>query len=57
MKKGSKKRIRYNNIFLVLILVLLLLFGIYGIFNRDKELYMIDLTNMDISEVRDMFNK
>ena len=57
MKKSSKKRIRYNNILLVLILVLLLLFGIYGIFNRDKELYMIDLTNMDIGEVRDMFNK
>lgn len=52
MKKSSKKMIVIGLIF-VLILILVFIF----FFNRDKNIYMIDVTNKNIDIVRDMLSK
>ena len=54
MKKCSKKRIKYKNIILfLLILLTIIIFISFFIFGKkeDKLLYMIDTINMDINDV------
>ena len=57
MKSSKKKRIKYNSIFVILGILIISILGIY-IFNKDnnKELYMLDLVNMNIDSVYDMLD-
>jgi len=58
MKSSKKRRNKYNNIFVILGILIIIILGIY-IFNKDsndRELYMLDLVNMNIDSVYDVLD-
>ena len=57
MKKSSKKRIKYKNIIILFILLLIFGLGVFLIFNKDKEIYMIDVVNKNIDNVYELLDE
>lgn len=57
MKSSSKKRVRYNRIFIVLLVLIIVIFSISLFFNRNKDVYMLDVTNKNIDIVMEMISK
>jgi len=51
MKKSSKKKNKHNSILLVIIILIIIAFIISLFLNKDKNNYMIDVTNKDINTV------
>ena len=54
MKNSSKKKIKYGNILLIFILLIV---GISLFFNKDKDAYMIDVVNKNIDSVYGMLDE
>ena len=52
MKRSSKKRVRYDRILIVFIFLIIVIFGISLLFNKDREIYMLDVTNKNIELVK-----
>lgn len=55
MKRSNKKKIRYDRIIMIIVLLLLVIVGIFMITNnnRDREVYMMDVTNKNIDLVKE----
>ena len=56
MKRSNKKRIRYDRILILICLLLVVIVGVFMIItncNRDREVYMIDITNKNIDLVKE----
>lgn len=56
MKRSKKKKLRYNYVVMFFILLIVIIFGVIFLFNRDKEIYMLDVTNKNIEEVREILD-
>lgn len=57
MKKSSKKRIKYGFIILIFIFLIVVMFIVSLMFNKDKEIYMLDVTNKNIDLVYEMLSE
>ena len=57
MKKNVRKRIKYKNILLMFILLIIVILCIVLLFNRDKDMHMIDITNKNIYIVYKLLNE
>ena len=57
MKKSSKNRLNYRRILIVVGILLILMVLLILLFNKDKNIYMIDLVGINISDGREMINK
>ena len=57
MKRSSKKRVRYDRILIVFIFLIIVIFGISLLFNKDREIYMLDVTNKNIELVKQILEE
>lgn len=57
MKRSSKKRVRYDRILIVFIFLIIFIFGISLLFNKDREIYMLDVTNKNIELVKEILEE
>lgn len=57
MKKSSKKVFKYKSIIILFILLLIIIVSFVLFFNKDKELYMIDIVNKNIDDVYEMLDE
>lgn len=52
----KRSKIKYKNIIMFIIVLVILIIGVIGFPNRDMNTYMMDVTNMDIDSVYDILN-
>ena len=57
MKKSSNKRIRYSLIFIALLFLVVAILSVSLMFNKNREIYMLDVTNKNIDLVKEMLNE
>ena len=59
MMKSRKRRIRYDRIGIVLLVLVIVIFSISFLLNRDtdKEIYMLDITNKNIDMVKELLKE
>ncbi len=53
--KKKKKKVNYKRVLLAILILLVIVFLIINLFNKkDKDIYMLDITNKNIDEVREL---
>ncbi|MBQ2873446.1 MAG: PASTA domain-containing protein [Bacilli bacterium] len=56
MKKSRKRRIRYDRVVILLFIIITIIFLVSLIFNKNKEIYMIDIVNKNIDDVYELLS-
>ena len=57
MKSSRKNKVSHNRIFVILLVLIIVVISVYLLFNNDKNVYMLDITNKNIDEVMNILNK